>query len=72
MKIITLEVEDHVEISQIVTLLQSHNIKVRAEKKPNVSEKLALLEKSKGTICVPWNLADKDLNRENLYEDEGI
>ncbi len=72
MKTIILEVEDHIDISQVLNLLQSHNIKAKVEKRLNLSEKLALLEKSKGTINVPWNLSDDDFDRGNLYKDRGI
>jgi hypothetical protein len=69
MKTITLEIEDEQDISEILALLKSHKVKVKEEKNKSIADKLALFEKSKGTINVPWTITEDALRRENLYDD---
>jgi hypothetical protein len=69
MKTITLEVPDEQDINELIALLKPLNVKVKEEERENIQSKIALFEKSKGTIQVPWTIEESALRRENLYED---
>ena len=69
MKTIILEIEDENEIAEIMKILKPFNVKIKSGIQEDLSHKLKLLEKSKGTIKVPWTITDEALRRENMYDD---
>jgi hypothetical protein len=69
MKTITLELPDEQDISEILVLLKSLNVKVKEEKSNEITDRVSLIKATFGTIKNKEVISLEALKRENLYED---